>query len=174
MPDRKRVLIVYYSSSGNTRRVAKALAQQLDADVARLRERTRREGLLGRVRAVLDSLRERPARLVDYPKNTGEYELTIVGTPVWAGKITPAARAFLESLRGHTRHIAFFTTSGNTPIEQNVPEMEKLAGRAAVAFAGFTASELREPSVYWKKLGAFVASLCVDSVLPPAKSGNAR
>jgi flavodoxin len=56
MPARKRTLIVYYSLSGNTERVARDLAAHLDADLRRLRERTNRHGFLGHLRAAFDSL----------------------------------------------------------------------------------------------------------------------
>ena len=166
MPDRKHALVVYYSLSGNTERVARALAEQLGADVERVRERTARHGFLGYVRAAFDSLRERPTVLIDFPKNADDYDLTIVGTPIWAGKITPAVRTILKSIRGHARRVAFFTTSGNTPAERVVPTMEKLSDQGAVAFVGFTDRELRDPAVYWNKLGKFVAALRAEPVLP--------
>ena len=98
MPARKRILVVYYSLSGNTQRVARDLATHLGADLQRIRERTQRRGFLGYVRAAFDSLRERRVALMDVARDAAEYDLTIVGTPIWTGRITPAVRTYLESM----------------------------------------------------------------------------
>src|SRR3954468_20204837 len=111
MPARKRILIVYYSLSGNTERVAKELAAHLGADLQRICERADRSGLRGYLRAAFDSLRERSAVLFDVARDAADYDLTIVGTPIWAGKITPPARTYLASIRGRARSVAFFITS---------------------------------------------------------------
>jgi len=162
MEARKRVLIVYYSLSGHTERVARDLALRLGADVEQVREHTNRRGLLGQLRAALDSARERPGLLGNLDRRASDYELTIVGTPVWVGKMTPAIRAYLKSICGRSNEVAFFTTSGNTPVEKVVPAMEKLAWRRAVASVGFTERELRDAAIYDGKLRAFIAALHVE------------
>jgi len=159
MPVTQRVLIVYYSLSGNTERVARDLARQLDADLERVHEHVNRRGLLGYAGAIFDSLRERAAVLGDVTRDAAQYDLTIVGTPIWAGRITPAVRTYLKSIRGRARCIAFFTTSGNTPAQTVLPSMEKLADRPAIACLGLTDRELRTADVYEKKLTAFLREL---------------
>jgi Flavodoxin len=159
MPARKRTLIVYYSLSGNTQRVAKDLAAYLGADLLRIRERTDRHGFRGYLRAAFDSLRERPTVLMNVARDAGDYELTIVGTPIWAGRITPAVRTYLESIRGRARNIAFFTTSGNTDVEKVVPVMQRLVDLESIASIGFSASELRDAACYENKLTAFLSAV---------------
>src|SRR5690348_16078494 len=129
MPARPRILVVYYSLSGNTERVAKDLAAHLGADLQRIRERTNRRGFLGHLRAAFDSLRERPAPLMDVARDAAEYDLTIVGTPIWTGRVTPAVRTYLESIRGRVRHVAFFTTSGNNGVDKVILSMHWQIGR---------------------------------------------
>jgi hypothetical protein len=156
MQARKRILIVYYSLSGNTERVAKDLAAHLDADLQRVYERTNRRGFWGHMRAAFDSLRERRAVLLHAARQAADYELTIVGTPIWAGRVTPAARTYLESIRGRARKIAFFTTSGNTSVQKVVPMMQRLVGLESIASIGFSESELRDAACYENKLTAFL------------------
>jgi flavodoxin len=172
MQARKRVLIVYYSLSGNTERVAKDLAAHLDADLQRLHERTDRRGFRGHLRAAYDSLSERPAILIHSARQAADYELTIVGTPIWTGKITPAARTYLESIRGRARNIAFFTTSGNTGIDKVVPTMQRLVDLESIASIGFSESELRDAACYENKLTAFLAA--VRPVAARTQGGVAR
>ncbi len=163
MEGRKRVLIVFYSLSGNTVRVARDLAVRLDADVERIREYRERRGPFKYVLAALDSVFERPSRLANIGKHANDYALTIIGSPVWVGKFTPAVRTYLNTIRGRRNDVAFFTTSGNTPAEKVVPAMEKLVERQAVASVGFTEAELRNAAIYDGKLRAFIASLDIES-----------
>ncbi len=173
MEARKRVLVVFYSLNGNTVRVARDLAVRLDADVERIRERRERRGPFKYLLAALDSAFERSSRLGDIGKQAKDYDLTIVGSPVWVGKFTPAIRAYLNAIRGKGNDVAFFTTSGNTPAEKVVPAMEKLVERQAVASVGFTEAELRNAAIYDGKLRAFIASLGIESA-SVAGQGNAH
>lgn len=155
----KRILIAYYSLGGHTARVARDLAVRLDADVLELREVANRHGFLGHVRAALDAFFARHAILEAGPWPAGPYELTLVGTPVWAGRITPAARTFLELVRDQPGEIAFFTTSGGTDAAQLVPAVEKIIDRRAAAFGGMTHRDLRDAAIYQHHLDALVTAV---------------
>ena len=155
----KRMLVMYYSLSGNTERVARDIATRLGADIEKIGDLGNRRGILGYLRAAADSIRERPAQLADIGKHAHEYALTIVGTPIWAGKITPAVRAYLQTIRGRCNGIAFFTTSGSTPVSAVVPAMERLAGKQAVASTGFNRDELGSGPLYDRKMSAFLEEL---------------
>lgn len=155
----KRILVTYYSLTGNTAKVAVDLATRLGADVLPLHERAPRRGFFGYLRAAIDSLRERPSALEPPGKFAGDYDLVIVGTPIWVGRITPAARAYLHTIRGGVTRVAFFITSGATDISSVQPTLEKLAGAPALAATGFAEPELRDSLRYEQKLKEFVATL---------------
>jgi flavodoxin len=158
----KRVLVIHYSLSGNTERVAEDLAQRLGAERETLGDVKNRRGPLGYLRAALDSIRERPAEITGLDKNPNDYALTLIGTPIWAGKITPAVRTYLRMNRGRFNDVAFFTTSGSTSAEKVVHTMERLAGRQAVASAGFDYVDLKTESLYEKKIAAFLEGIQRD------------
>jgi len=155
----KRNLVVYYSLTGNTQRVAQDIAARLGADLERIEDEKSRKGFFGYLGAALDSKREKSARIIDISKYPSEYALTVIGTPVWVWKITPAVRAYLRMTRGRLNDVAFFTTSGNTDAEKIVPAMEGIAGRKAIAFTGFNEHELKTAALYEEKISAFVNEL---------------
>ena len=167
----KRILVVYYSLSGNTERVARDLATRLGADLERIRERTNRRGVLGHVRAAFDSVRGAPAQLLGLEKNPADYALTIVGTPVWAGRITPAARTFLESIRDVAPSIAFFTTSGGTAAEKLIPSVERLMHRRVAAWQGFRYHDLRDAAQYGHRLDELVTAVKLRPAGPAIETG---
>ena len=154
-----RILVVYYSHTGNTERVAKDLAARLRADVERIEDKADRSGFTGYLGAIYDSVRKVAADIGKPQKDPADYALAVVGTPVWAWNITPAARAYLQATKGRPRAVAFFVTSGNTDAAKIVPEMEAVSGQKAIASTGFTANELKDPAAYESKLGAFVKAL---------------
>ena len=152
----KAVLVAYYSSTGNTARVAHDVAERLDADIEIIQDRRHRTGLLGQFTAAIDAWREAPGKIEPLRHNPADYAITIVGTPVWTAKMTPAVRAYLRETRGRIQSAAFFVTSGDTDIAKLLPSLEAVAGRTSIASAGFKGNELRDAAVYERKRSAFV------------------
>ena len=152
-------LVVYYSLSGNTARVAKDLATRTHADIESLRDRDHGTGALGYLKAVVDAVRGKPAKLGPLAFSPRSYTLILIGTPVWAGRMTPAIRAYLKNFAADLKNVAFFVTSGGTDVGSIAPAMETVLGHSAVASAGFNATELADPKAYEAKLSAFAQKL---------------
>lgn len=155
----KKILVVYYSLTGSTARVARDIAARAGADVESIRDRGHGVGFFRSFKNVLDAMRRIPAKIGPLAKNPGDYALTIVGTPVWAGKVTPAVRAYLLQTQGRLGSVAFFVTSGNTDVARIAPSMEQLGHAKAVASTGFNAQELKEQNVYEEKLASFLKDI---------------
>ena len=155
----KRVLVVYYSLTGNTARVGRDLAARLDADIESVRDSGHGTGLVGRLAAAFDAWRRKAAAIEPLQYDPADYEITLIGTPVWVGAMTPAIRAYLQRTSRKLHNVAFFTTSGNTDITRIHPSLEALAGQKSIACAGFNARELNDATSYQRKLAAFVDAL---------------
>jgi flavodoxin len=168
MDTKRDILVVYYSFSGNTERVARDLAVRLGADLAAIHEPERRRGWRGYLRATMDSVMERPAMLGDLDKQPRDYALTVIGTPIWAGKMTPAVRTYLKAVRGQLHDVAFFATSGGSDAGKVVAAMEAIVERHAVGSAGFDQRILGSPAKYEVKLRDFIAVLRARRASPPA------
>jgi len=154
-----KVLVAYYSLSGNTARVARDVAKALNADIESIRDPEHETGFWGSLKASRDAIRGRCTEIDGVDRNPAKYGITIVGTPVWAWHMTPAVRTYLRQTLGQPNEMAFFVTSGDTDASRIVPAMEAVAHRKAVAFAGFNARELKEPSLYNAKIASFVHSI---------------
>lgn len=155
----KRVLVVYYSLTGNTARVGRDLAARLDAEIESVLDKGHGTGFMGQLVAAFDAWRGAAATIEPLQRDPADYETTLIGTPVWTGAMTPAIRAYLQRTSGKLRNVAFFTTSGNTDIARILPSLEALAGRKSIAFAGFDARELKDATAYERKLATFVDAL---------------
>lgn len=155
----RKVLIVYYSLTGNTARVANDLARELNADVEALRDHTPRIGSFGLLRAAFDALRNARTRIDPPQRDPVQYDLTIVGTPVWASHITPAVRTYLQQMQHRIGRIAFFATCANTGYDRITPALERAANRKAITSTTFNARELSDSEAYREKLAAFVRAI---------------
>jgi len=78
-----KVLVVYYSRTGATRRLAEALANALQADIEPITDRENRSGIFGYLRSVAESLQKRGASITPMNTDPASYDLVVVGTPVW-------------------------------------------------------------------------------------------
>jgi hypothetical protein len=155
----KKVLVVYYSLSGNTARVAKHLATLLDADIEVLRDADHGAGWLGALKASMNAWRRKPGKIDSPCHDPSRYELTLIGTPVWAWQVTPAVRAYLQLMAGRMRNLAVFVTSGNTDVGRIAPSIESIAARKAIASAGFNAMELKDQTTYDRKIATFMQAI---------------
>jgi len=105
-----KVLTVYYSRSGNTERLAQEIATRMGADIDRIVDRKDRGRTFnGWLIAGKDASQKMETDIV-FDKDPDEYDLVIVGTPVWAWTMSPAVRTYLG--QHPFKKVAFFCTYG--------------------------------------------------------------
>lgn len=120
--------------------------------------------------AAIDALRKAPAPIGAIKHDPADYELTVIGTPVWVGQITPAVRAYLQQVTGKLNAVAFFNTSGDTEIGKIIPSLELAANCKACASAGFNARDLGGAGVYELMLWSFVQAINGSVARVPTRS----
>ena len=133
-----RILVVYYSRSGTTRKLAKVLAKELSGDIEEIVDPAPRQGFLGYWRSLLQARRGIPAGILQAKLVPSSYDLVVVGTPVWAWSVSPPVRAYLMAHKDTFPALAFFCTMGGSGGERALQQMQQLAGkipRAVVAVA---------------------------------------
>jgi flavodoxin len=154
-----KILIAYYSKTGNTKRVAHDIAQKLGADVEELVDKKKRTGLLGYFRSGRDGMKKIGTEIGELSKDPAEYDLVITGSPVWGWNIVPAVRTYLEQNKGKIKSHAFFVTSGNTDSEKLVGYLKEIMDSDPLAHVGFSTEQLKEEKVYGERLAKFVDSV---------------
>ena len=159
MAKEKKVLVVYYSKTGHTERVAKDVAASMNADIEKIIDKKNRNGFFAFFTSGRDAMKKRTTDIEPLKKNPAEYGLVVIGTPVWAWNITPAIRTYLLMSKDKLKNTAYIITSGGTPAEKIVPFCEEVTGKKPVAFAGFTEKEMKNDSVYKEKLSKFIEEL---------------
>ena len=104
-------LVAYYSRTGITKRIGEELAEALEADSEEIVDQKSRKGRIGWLKAGMDATLQKMTE-IKVQKTPKDYDVVIVGTPIWNGRVTPAIRTYLQSHDFSKRKIAFFTTQG--------------------------------------------------------------
>jgi flavodoxin len=153
-----RILVVYYSRSGITRRIARRIAKGCDADIEEIADLADRTGLSGRLRSAVEALvgMNTAIRPVSHPP--ADHDLVVVGTPVWCWNIASPVRSYLEAYRTSLHRVAFFCTFGGSGQDKVLGDLQRLCGKPAVATLALTDAQCAK-SAHRAKLSEFVRNL---------------
>ncbi len=128
-----KILVVCYSRDGATEIVARRIAEALEADLDVIGEPTARAGVLGYLRSAIEAV-ARGVPTITTRKNPRDYDLVVVGTPVWVGTMSSPVRSYLLAHAGEFRNAAFFAVMGGRGGDETVREMH-LASRVFSALS---------------------------------------
>lgn len=134
------------------------MAEKLGADVDEIVDMKNRNGIIGWLMGGKDASQGATTE-IKTEKNPAEYDLVILGTPVWALNSTPAIRTYIFKFKDQMKKTAILVTSGSTPKEKPVEFMEKLLGKKVVAAEGWTTSSFRDEKVFDSKIKNFVEQI---------------
>jgi menaquinone-dependent protoporphyrinogen IX oxidase len=133
-----RILMVYYSRTRRTERLAQAICNSLEihglrCDIEPLREPIGRHGLFGYLRSVVDAALARTCPILPLTHKLENYDVVIIGSPVWNSSMSTPVRSFLSANAGRLKKVAFFLTYKTPRVEEVFAQMEALVARPAVA-----------------------------------------
>ena len=158
VPGGSKILLVYYSRTGTTRRIAEEIRGSLSCDVEEVVDKKSRNGLLGWLRAGRDGGAGNLTRIGPGVRDVSDYDLVILGTPIWNGNVSAPIRTYVVENRERLPDVAFFSTQDG---EENkaFDEMEGLCGKAPVAAVQLVSKREIETGEYKGKLEGFVSVL---------------
>lgn len=153
-----RTLVVYYSRDGHTRKIAEEISRNLKCDTEELIDTVKRSGLLGWIRSGMDASRGKLTKLQPIKKDPAGYDLVVIGTPVWARKMSTPVRTYLVENKARFKNVAFFCTEGSTGSEQTFAGMEEVCGKKPKSTLEITTEDLNK-KMYLDKVTLFATEL---------------
>lgn len=120
----QKILVSFYSRTGNTGKVAHKIAKILKADLDEISDTKNRKGVKGWLYAGRDATKKNLTE-IKFKKDPSKYDLTIVGTPIWAFTVTAPIRTYLTKNKKKFKNTAFFSTSAGCGIKRAFEEMRK-------------------------------------------------
>ena len=149
-----KILVIYYSRTGTTRKIAEKLSADLSADIEEIIDTKDRSGAMGYIFSGRDSMKKRLTEIKPLEKNLSEYDLILIGTPIWAWTVSVPVRTFLEKYKDNLKRVAFFCTMGGSGDKKAFSEMEKISGKKPTAVLALTTKEVVQNN-FAEKLGEF-------------------
>ncbi len=160
-----KTLVVYYSKSGNTRRVAEEIQKALGADTEELVEiGTKRSGFFGFLFAGRDAMRGRSSKIEAAKKSPTDYDLVFVGSPVWGWNLVPAVRSYLTAADLKGKPVAFFCTMGSSGDAKTFAAMRELApGSKSLGELAVPQAELKSADALAKRVGGWAQEMAAKA-----------
>ncbi|MBN1857503.1 MAG: hypothetical protein JW846_11195 [Dehalococcoidia bacterium] len=155
-----KTLVVYYSRTGHTRKIADEISAALEADVEELKDDVNRGGPVGFVKSGREAKAGTLVNLTPLAYEPSTYDLVVVGTPVWARTMSSPVRTFLLNNDLGNAKVAWFCTVGASSQSFMTSCFEAMTGESGlspVATAGFSAKDVR--SNHSQAIADFAAAL---------------
>lgn len=155
-----RILIAYYSMTGNTQQLSRELRAQLGngVDEERIREPRERRGLIGTLRSTCDVMLRREPSILPPAHLPGDYDLLVLGGPLWAGRLAGPVRAYARQYGTAASRVAFFCTQGGSDPAPAFAELQRLCHRAPRATLAINRDDLA-PTRHARALRHFIRSV---------------
>jgi len=128
-------LVVYYSYSGHTKKIAEALAQKEAADIMEIEDVKRPMKLKAYTAGLLASIRGKTRPIKPLTANMAEYDSLMLLAPVWADNPPPAFNSLLEQLPdGKSVSIRMISASGKSDCKERLETAIKARGCTIESF----------------------------------------
>lgn len=153
----QKILVAYYSYSGNTRAVAQQIAQHIGADLFEINTVEKYPSAYGELtnQAKQEINAGFKPALSAQVENMAQYDVVFIGSPNWWGTIAPAVSSFIAQYNWEGKKVAGFFTHGGGGIQncgrdlkQQLPMAEVLP---AVAFPGRSSGAPEKELQAWLK-----------------------
>lgn len=139
----KKPLVVYYSRTGNARKLATALGNHLDAEVAEIPSEKDR----GIFTIIGEQYFGGDDRQKPFEKNLQDHSPIIVVAPIYLMKLSAPGRFFIKDVIPRGSEVYVFTTSGGPlagSTQKSITAMVTDSGLVAKGVYGFQAGKTQE------------------------------
>ena len=136
-------LVVYYSRTNITKKLAQDIASKADADVEQIIPKNDYHGKIGYMRGGKDAIQEKIIDLEPLKYDPQDYDVVYLGTPVWAGKSSNPLISYIWQNEGKFSNVKFFITAGSTGFDSTVKQLEKYT-KAPVSTLTVTTKQVKK------------------------------
>jgi flavodoxin len=158
----KSCLVAFYSRTGITRKVAYEIAQKYQCDLEEIQDVAPRAGMFGYLHSGYEAMTKKLPSIQTSHKDPGDYALTILGTPVWAGNIAAPMRTYIEQNKLHLNRVAAFCTMGGSGGNKVLDEIGLLCGQKPVMTFALTDKQI-EIHQYSENINRFAQALTQEN-----------
>ena len=151
-----KILIVYYSRTNVTRKIAEILQKELDCDIEEITDNGKYNGKLGFLKGGMNASMGRSSDINPISKNPSNYDLIIVGTPVWASNMAPPIFTYLTKYRNQIKEMASFCTCMGSGYEKTLVKLAEVSRKKQVSRMYLTSQDIENP---YEKINTFINNI---------------
>jgi flavodoxin len=159
------VLIVYYSRTGTTKKIAEQIQSSLNTDIDEIKDIKSRSGIIGWLQAGRDSISKNLTNIKEINFNPADFDLVIIGSPTWNGAASTPIRTYITQYKDQLRNVALFSTGLSTE-PKALEEMENLIKGKSIAKLHLNRKEDLEHGDYHKKIEDFIQKIKTQTKSP--------
>lgn len=152
-----KILIVFYSKTNNTKELAEKILQKfsdhnvsIEKDI--IIDKRNRKGLLGFINGGRDAMKKNLTEINYGISDVSDYDMVLIGTPVWANTVTPAVRTYLEKNKQSFKKVSFFSTAGGEKFEKTFNDMQEVISIKPISMLGIMKKQLFDQKIYCQSL----------------------
>ncbi|HOW60701.1 MAG TPA: flavodoxin [Candidatus Moranbacteria bacterium] len=153
-----KILIIYYSRTGTTKKIALAVAKRIGAEVEEIKDTINRDGIKGYLISGRDAMQKKLTILKQSLKNPAEFDLVIIGTPIWAWSISAPVRTYITEKKNSFKKIAIFCTMGGSGDVKVFSEIAEIIGLKPIATLALLTKDVARDK-FIEKLEKFIAKI---------------
>ncbi|KZX17165.1 flavodoxin family protein [Methanobrevibacter filiformis] len=149
-----KILVTYYSRTQTTEKIAKKIAKELGADLEEIVYSN--ESKPNYLLAGLDAIRKKSADIKPITKDPSDYDIVIIGTPVWAATMATPILTYLTENKEKFNRVSFISTAGGSSAS-TIAKMTEIVEKDPIAILTLNKEEIKSnPN---SKINEFVNSI---------------
>ena len=103
-----RILVVFYSRTGSTKKIGELLSKELNSESEEIIDTKRRKGIIGFIISGKDATLKKLANIEKIQKDPENFDVIILGTPIWNRNMTPAIRTYITEYKNKIKNVIIF------------------------------------------------------------------
>jgi len=145
MAKKFQALVVSFSRSGGTKKVADLIADTLGAEKREeITEMQHRTGPLGYLRSAWEAFVGIAPNINSPTHDPSQFDVVVLATPVWMARISSPMRTYLLKMEAKLPRVAFIVTEGGSGGHRVLFQLRDLVKKMPLAELVLTEDELKQ------------------------------
>ena len=155
MAKKLEALVVSFSRSGATKKVADLVAETLGTEkIEEITEMQHRTGPLGYLRSAWEALVGIAPNINSPSNDPSQFDVVVLASPVWVARMASPMRTYLLKMESKLPRVAFLVTEGGSGGHRVLFQMRDLVRKMPLAELVLTEDELKQGG-HLQKVKAF-------------------
>ena len=148
-----KTLIVYYSRTNVTKGIANEIQSLLDCDIEEITDDGKYDGKLGFLKGGMNATMGRASDINPISKDPADYDLVIIGTPVWSSNMATPIFTYLIQNKDKIKNMASFCTCMGGGYDKALEKIAEVSGKQQISTMFLTSKDIDNPS---EKIDTFI------------------